>query len=331
MAISKHPLGRYAIIDREMRSQDYVKTKDLKRIIERDLSINVSLRMINDDIIAMKEDNVLNYNAPIEYCNSRKAYYYSDQNYTIRAFGLREEDISVLMFYAKTISQYKDYHIFKDFTNAIDKVLDAVNIRKGISEKNDDRVIVLTDNNQASSGNEWIPLIVEAIDNCFAVEVNYQKFGAAKPKSTKLHPYLLKEDRHRWYLIGMNDKGIVTYGLDRILDIDKLDEKFTPNNLDFEEYFRYSFGITVLNEDPIEVILSFTPTQGNYLKTLSLHPTQKILFDNAEEFQISVKVKPSWEFYEKILGYGDSVKILSPPCIVSEFTKKLQLVLNRYK
>lgn len=331
MAISKHPLGRYAIIDREMRSQDYVKTKDLKRIIERDLSINVSLRMINDDIIAMKEDNVLNYNAPIEYCNSRKAYYYSDQNYTIRAFGLREEDISVLMFYAKTISQYKDYHIFKDFTNAIDKVLDAVNIRKGISEKNDDRVIVLTDNNQTSSGNEWIPLIVEAIDSCLAVEVNYQKFGTTKPKKTKLNPYLLKEDRHRWYLIGMNDKGIVTYGLDRILAIDKLDEKFTPNNLDFEEYFRYSFGITVLNEDPIEVILSFTPTQGNYLKTLSLHPTQKILFDNAEEFQISVKVKPSWEFYEKILGYGASVKILSPPCIVSEFTKKLQLVFNRYK
>lgn len=331
MAISKHPLGRYAIIDREMRSQDYVKTKDLKRIIERDLSINVSLRMINDDIIAMKEDNVLNYNAPIEYCTSRKAYYYSDQNYTIRAFGLREEDISVLMFYAKTINQYKDYHIFKDFTNAIDKVLDAVNIRKGISEKNDDRVIVLTDNNQTSSGNEWIPLIVEAIDSCLAVEVNYQKFGTTKPKKTKLNPYLLKEDRHRWYLIGMNDKGIVTYGLDRILAIDKLDEKFKPNNLDFEEYFRYSFGITVLNEDPIEVILSFTPTQGNYLKTLSLHPTQKILFDNAEEFQISVKVKPSWEFYEKILGYGDSVKILSPLCIVSEFTQKLQLVFNRYK
>lgn len=331
MAISKHPLGRYAIIDREMRSQDYAKTKDLKRIIERDLSINVSLRMINDDIIAMKEDNVLNYNAPIEYCNSRKAYYYSDQNYTIRAFGLREEDISVLMFYAKTISQYKDYHIFKDFTNAIDKVLDAVNIRKGISEKNDERVIVLTDNNQTSTGNEWIPLIVEAINSCLAVEVNYQKFGTTKPKKTKLNPYLLKEDRHRWYLIGMNDKGIVTYGLDRILAIDKLDEKFTPNNLDFEEYFRYSFGITVLNEDPIEVILSFTPTQGNYLKTLTLHPTQKILFDNAEEFQISVKVKPSWEFYEKILGYGDSVKILSPPCIVSEFTKKLQLVFNRYK
>lgn len=330
MAISKYPIGRYQIIDRELGRRDYVKTKELKEAIERELSITVSERMINDDIIAMRDDTVLAYNAPIKYDTSKKAYYYSDSSFTIRAYGLRNEDINALMFYAKTINQYKEYEIFKDFSNAIEKVIDAVNIRKGITNLSNNKIVVLTDNFEKFSGNEWIPTIVEAIDSNSAIELVYQKFGENKSKTSKIHPYLLKEDRHRWYLIGMNHKGIVTYGLERIQKLTILTEKFTPCFFDFEEYFRYSFGVTVDGE-PIEVVLQFTSYQGNYLKTLKIHSTQKVLVDNENEFRISVKVQPSWEFYEKILGYGDKVKVLSPPKIVNQFKKKLEQISNLYK
>lgn len=330
MAILKHPIGRYQIIDRELGRRDYVKTKELKDAIERDLSITVTERMINDDLNAMRDDTILGYNAPIKYDTSKKAYYYTEPDYTIRAFGLRNDDINALMFYAKTINQYKEYEIFKDFSNAIDKVIDAVNIRKGITDTSIKKVVVLTDNFEKFSGNEWIPQVIEAIDSNSAIELVYQKFGTNESKKSKIHPYLLKEDRHRWYLIGMNEKGIVTYGLERILELNILSEKFTPCFFDFEEYFRYSFGVTVEGE-PIEVVLQFTPHQGNYLKTLKIHSTQEVLVDNENEYRISVKVQPSWEFYEKILGYGDNVTILSPVKIVNQFKKKLQQISNLYK
>lgn len=330
MAISKHPIGRYQIIDRELGRRDYVKTKELKEAVERELSVTVSERMINEDINNMRDDNILGYNAPIKYDTSKKAYYYTDSNYTIRAFGLRSEDINALMFYAKTINQYKEYEIFKDFSNAIEKVIDAVNIRKGITDTSNNKIVVLTDNYEKFSGNEWIPIIVDAIDSNLGIELVYKKFGANQPKTSKIHPYLLKEDRHRWYLIGMNDKGIVTYGLERIQKLTILTENFIPCFFDFEEYFRYSFGITVEGE-PIEVILQFTAHQGNYLKTLKIHSTQQVLVDNKKEFRISVKVQPSWEFYEKILGYGSNVKVLSPPEIVIEVKNKLQQISNLYK
>lgn len=75
MAILKHPIGRYQIIDRELGRRDFVKTKELKDAIERDLSITVTERMINDDLNAMRDDVILGYNAPIKYDNSKKAYY----------------------------------------------------------------------------------------------------------------------------------------------------------------------------------------------------------------------------------------------------------------
>lgn len=334
MAISKHPFGRYQVIDRELCRKDWVKSKELKEIIQDELSINVSLRMINSDIDAMKNDPLLGYSAPIEYNNIRKAYYYSDKSFTIKAFGLRENDINALMFYAKTINQYKEYEVFRDFTNAIEKVLDAVNIRKGISRLEQARSVVQTERIPKLTGSELIPTIIQALDTNCIIEFDYQKFDDSPPKFTQLQPYLLKEDRHRWYILGKLEKynkPITTYALDRMKSLKILEEKFTPIDFNFDDYFKYSFGITVTDDEPLEIILSFTVLQGKYLKALKIHNTQKTLIDNEDEYRVSVIVKPSWEFYEKILGYGPTVQIISPKSVIDELKNKIDLISSYYQ
>ncbi|MDD4993459.1 MAG: WYL domain-containing protein [Paludibacter sp.] len=333
MAISKYPFGRYQVIDRELCRRDFVKTNELKEIIERELSINVSKKMINEDINAMRYDSLLGYNAPIDYNHSKKAYFYKDKNYTIKAFGLKESDINALMFYAKAINQYKDYEVFEDFSNAIEKVLDAVNIRKGISTKEQARLIVQTETTPKVTGSELIPQIVKAINSNSLIEIEYQKFCDKAPFCKQVAPYLLKEDRHRWYVIGktpLNDK-IKTYALDRIKRLTILETKFIPTEFDFNEHFAYSFGITVPDLEPLDVIMSFNGLQGYYLKTLPIHLTQKILIDDENEFRISVRVKPSWEFYEKILGYGGKVKVLSPQVVIDNLRSIAEKILKRYQ
>ena len=252
----------------------------------------------------------------------------------IRAFGLKNGDINALLFYAKTINQYKEYEVFSDFANAIEKVLYAVTIRKGISNKEQALMVVQTESTPKLRGSELIPDIVSALDTNRIIEFQYQKFGDQEFKTTRLQPYLLKEDRHRWYIIGRHVdhiEKITTYALDRIKSLTIPDEKFVRTDFDFEQYFKYSFGITVPAEVPVEVVLSFTPYQGNYIKTLKLHPTQQELVDDDKEYRISIHVKPSWEFYEKILGYGKSVKILSPQAIIDEFKTKINEMAEQYK
>ena len=332
MAIIKHPFGRYQIIDRELCRKDWVKTKELKQIIEEELSINVTEKTINNDINDMRFDPLLGYFAPIEIDNYHKAYYYTDSNYTIKAFGLKEGDINALMFYAKTINQYKEYEVFKDFSNAIEKVLDAVTIRKGISNKDHARTVVQTEITPKLTGSELIPILIEALDNNKLIEFEYKKFDE-ESKIVTLEPHLLKEDRHRWYIIGKKGNYLeptATYALDRIIEIKILDERFQPVEFDFEEYYNYSFGITVVDEKPIEVVLSFTPFQGNYLKTLKIHHSQKTLIDDETEFRVSVNVKPSWEFYEKILGYGDTVKVISPENVINEIKERIKQLSEKY-
>lgn len=333
MAISKHPFGRYHVIDRELRRHDFVKTKELKEIIEDELSIHVSEKMINEDMNAMRDDSLLGYFAPIAYNNSKKAYYYTDREYTIKAFGLNDNDINAIMFYAKAINQYKEYEVFEDFSNAIEKILDAVNIRKGISSLEQAKTIVQTESTPKVSGSQWIPKIVCAIDTNFTILFDYQKFCQSTHSIREVEPYLLKEDRHRWYVIGrtVSNGKITTYSLDRINDLTISEKKYSPTNFDFNEYFRYSFGITVPEADPIEVILSFNQLQGFYLKTLPLHSTQKTLIDTEDEFRISVIAKPSWEFYEKILGYGGTVRIISPQLVIDTLKSIAGQIIKRYE
>jgi len=334
MAISKHPFGRYQIIDRELNRKDWVKTKELKEIIEEELSINVSTRMIIKDLEAMRDDSLLGYYAPIEYNPKMKAYYYEDEDYTIKAFGLKDGDINALMFYAKTLNQYKEYEVFEAYSNAIEKVLEAVTIRKGISTQKKARFAVQTESKPKLTGSEAIPLIVQALDSSCIIEFQYKKFEDTSSKTIKLHPHLLKEDRNRWYVVGKIDgksKPVTIYALDRLQNIKVLDEKFIPVEFDFDEHFKYSFGITVPPGEPLEVILSFTPQQGNYLKTLKIHPSQETLIDSEEEYRIMVKVKPSYEFYEKILGYGDRVKVMAPDSVIEELKVRIKKLGVMYR
>lgn len=332
MAITKQQLGRYQVIDSLLSKGDRVKTSEIQKTILYELEIKVSTKTINNDINDMRHSIVLGYFAPIETDNSKKAYYYADPNYTIKAFGLKNTDINALQFYANTINQYRDYEVFKDFSNAIEKILAVLANSKVAINGGNSRAIVQTERTPLVTGGHMIPKIIEAINLKSAIEFKYQKFNDENIKVVQLEPYLLKEDRHLWYIIGKSHKEhFVTYALDRIHDLTILDDKFIPEEIDFEEYFKYSFGITVTDTDPVEAILSFTSFQGKYIKALPIHPTQKVLIDNDVELRISVEVKPSYEFYEKLLGYGSKVKVISPPEIILVLKLILEKASNLYK
>ena len=332
MAITKQQLGRYHVIDTLLSKGDRIKTSEIQKTILYELDLKVSTKTINNDINDMRRSIELGYYAPIETDKSKKAYYYLDPDYTIKAFGLKNSDINALQFYANTINQYKDYEVFKDFSNAIEKILAVLANSKVAINGGNSRTIVQTERTPLVTGGHMIPKIIEAINHKCAIEFKYQKFNDENVKVVKLQPYLLKEDRHLWYILGKSHKDhFITYALDRIHDLTILDDKFISEEIDFEEYFKYSFGITVTDADPVEAILSFTSFQGKYIKALPIHPTQKVLIDNDEELRISVEVKPSYEFYEKLLGYGSQVKVISPPEIVDTLKGILEEATNLYK
>jgi predicted DNA-binding transcriptional regulator YafY len=333
MPKNKDALTRYRTIDQYLRRTKFAKTSRLAEVCGERLGIPVSVRTIQKDILDMREDTALGFYAPIIEDKKRQGYYYpEDVDNLFPAIELDSDEISALLFYGQIQSQYNQLGIFGAITEAIDKVLDAANVRQEYREVVANQPIIQMERTPRIKGNELLIKLIQALRLKKKIRFSYQKFGEEK-KERVISPYILKEDKHMWYLIGNIDgrDHVTTFAVDRMSDIRIQRERIKKSPFSPRNYFKYSFGVTVTDDEPINVVLSFTRMQGHYLKTLPIHETQKILVDNEDELRISIQVKPAYEFYSKILSYGDSVKIISPEGVQQEVKETLRKALLRYE
>ena len=332
MPKNKDAYTRYLIIDRILRRWLPISSKRISEICSERMGIPISIRCIQQDIQNMKSNISLGLLAPILYNTSKKLHYYSkDTPQIFPSINLNNQEITALIFYLRTISEYKDYELFTEITTAIEKVLESSNITLNTKNTLLSTKIIETESSVRPKGTEWIVGIANAIIDCNIIEFSYKKFSG-ESQTRVLKPLLLKEDKHFWYVIGFLEgkEKPTTFALDRMKNLIILNEYFEPIKLDSEEYFKYSMGITVPEDPPVEIVLSFTKEQGAYIKALPLHPSQKILIDSKEELKINIYVKPSFELFSKILSYGDSVVVVSPPNIVNELKRRLKKSLEKY-
>lgn len=183
-------------------------------------------------------------------------------------------------------------------------------------------------------GTENLFGILHAIKNNLQINFTYQKFWEDQMTERTVQPLALKEFKNRWYLLSkdMKDGVIKTFALDRLNNLDISRIKFKPSpDFDIEEQFRYCFGIiSPTDEEPQEIILSFTSFQGKYIKTLPLHTTQKVLVDNEKELQISLKLCITHDLVMELLSFGAEIKVLKPESLVNEIKNAHKKAFKQY-
>lgn len=334
MARNQLALSRYRVILRVLARQGMHASKDI-HIACINCGIETKLRTIQNDLNRLRDDDtIFGQNLNIHYDQGTQKWY-SDgiprEIFTL--FELEKEEITALLFYAKIMNQYSSYPIFKGMSKAIRKVIDSSNISENVKELFEKGTLLETEKHLPLKGIELIKDILEAIHNRNTLIIKYQRFDRDKIKTHEYNPILLKEDKQMWYIIGKNIKydSLMTLALDRIVSLTVTQQNFEPIEFDSVKHFKYSFGITISEEEPIDVIISFTPKQGNYLRTLPIHSTQQIIVDDENEFKIQVKVIPSYEFYSKIKSYCEQAKIISPESLVDEIKVSFSKAINRYK
>ena len=150
----------------------------------------------------------------------------------------------------------------------------------------------------------------------------------------EVEPYLLKEFNGRWYILlkDSTDNNIKTFGTDRIHNIEITKKKYSKQQ-DFnpKDYYKDCFGIFKSNElKPTEIILSFEPLQGKYIKTYPLHSSQEILIDSEKELQIRLFVYESPDLITELLSFGDKVKVLQPQSLIDTMIDKIKVMTKKY-
>ncbi len=188
--------------------------------------------------------------------------------------------------------------------------------------------------NRKSMGTENLYGLLHAIKNRVLISFLYQKFWENQPALKSVEPYALKEFRNRWYLVGKDSKinELRIYALDRLTNLTIKNSKFIyPSDFSVNTYFANCFGIIAHDgQSPEEVVLSFTPDQGKYIKSLPLHHSQEILVDNDSEFRIKLHLVITFDFVMELLSYGPEVKVIEPLFLKKKIKRKLLESLNQY-
>lgn len=317
------------------------KNKDFQRRIElideclrrkqKKWSVQTLLDTINDKLIAEygKEvskrtlQNDLNYiqhdlNAPISIVKEAQVFYYSylDPNYSIKNIPVTEEEITYLKDALEMLKHVQGLSIVSDVETIITKLENTID-----STVPDSRSYIQFEQNR-TLGNEYIDPVFNAIKGKSALRITYQPFGKDS-QEWLIHPYLLKEYRNRWFLIGRKDaqEYIVNIALDRIKKIKNAKEQYLENDLfNPQLYFNNMVGVTMPLGSTVEKIdIRVNKQQLPYILTKPIHSSQSIVkqYKNGEAI-LSLEVIINYELTALLLSYGSSLEVLKPESLRKE-------------
>lgn len=185
---------------------------------------------------------------------------------------------------------------------------------------------------EVPSAREFLPLVLTAIGDSSKLSFTYAGFSKSRPeKGIRFLPCFVKRYKQRWYMIGIREKSgdVRTYALDRVQQMQVLNEHFEMPDLNPATFFENLIGITSSKAEVRTVKIMTTPTQAKYFRALPFHSTQEeTLHDSYSVF--TYRLKLNYELVHELLSFGDSLKVLAPRELVVMVTDQLNSTLRMY-
>ena len=183
-------------------------------------------------------------------------------------------------------------------------------------------------------GTENLYGLLHAIKNRLFIKFEYQKFWEEDVSHRTAAPYALKEFRNRWYVLAKDEKdgSIKSFALDRLTKLEITHQHFPyPKNYSVEQSYRHCFGIISSNDEkPTDIILSFKPLQGKYIKTLPLHHTQQVFIDSEDELKIRLKLYLTHDLLMELLSFGNNMKVIEPASLAEQIKQAHKQAFKQY-
>lgn len=170
-------------------------------------------------------------------------FYYLDKTFSIKNLPLQQEEIDLIRDAIDVLKQISGFQISGDVEQVIRKLENAAS-----NDIDRSPTIIQFEKHTTSIGTEHIDNIFAAIKGKLTLRISYQSFKADAPEQYIFHPYLLKEYRNRWFLIGRKENAsfITTLALDRVKAIKNSSADYVPNNLfEPDTYFNNLIGVTI--------------------------------------------------------------------------------------
>ncbi|GGD30938.1 helix-turn-helix transcriptional regulator [Flavobacterium orientale] len=289
----------------------------------------VSKRTIQMDIQIMRSEK-LGYNAPIEVYD-KKYYQYAEEGFTITDIPLTETDINVLTETVSMLKQFKDFSLFNDVSDIVQRLEDKI-----YAEKSHTQPVIHLDKNESLKGLHFLDEIYQAIIKKIVLVITYKSFKSRDENQFHFHPFILKEFNNRWFVVGKKraNNPVSNLALDRIIKIDyDFQMPFLDYHFEADKYYKNVIGVTV-NEglQPRVIQLWIDQINAPYVITKPLHQSQRILQQNEDgSIIINLFLIENYEMDRLLLGFGDGLEVLKPERLRNRLIAIHERAVQRYK
>lgn len=344
MPINKDALKRFRVIDRLLSdpNHDYT-TEDILNAVKRE-GCDVSLRMIQKDILAIVEE----FGKEVERNKGgRGTVRYKDQSNPVFYQELTSDEEEVLREVLYSLGQFDGLDNFT-WLDLLKKKLQFA------SRPEQMPLISFSKNEGLQIPHNLLGRLFTAISRKKVIRISYTVFGG-KTKEHMVYPYQLKQFNDRWFLLctplasddfAYDPTFIATFALDRIDEkfeyVD--DEPYIETSVDLRERFNEIIGVTLKQDAEIEsVVFAVKPGSLPYVQTKYLHNTQ-IQVDGEWEADLrkkypglsdctffSIECRPNYELYSRFAGFTDQVILLEPVYMREELMKKMEASYRNYE
>ena len=192
---------------------------------------------------------------------------------------------------------------------------------------------ILTEN--IPSSQDHLSTVLEAMKSNNMLHITFKAFTMKEPKRFLVEPYCVKMSAQRWYMLARNTehKNLRLYSLDRIETVEIGNTRFVlPDDFNAKDYFAEFFGIVLDESVPLQtIILRADKYHQNYMRTLPLHPTQREIFACDDYADFELKLRPTYDFYMKLMSFGNMIKVLEPKTLQEEICKWLENTIEMYR
>ncbi len=336
MPVNKNALIRYKTIDSCLQNRFRKWTlDDLTNACAQALDEfegikkGISQRTIQADIQMMRSEK-LGYNAPIILID-KKFYTYEDKSYSITKIPLTNRDLNTLSEITQILQQFKGFQHFQTLEAMVSRLQQQI-----FKKQSPQSVVIDLEKNENLVGLEYLDPLYQAVVKKQVLTLTYQGFKANQSQIIFFSPHLLKEYRNRWFVLGMRAGNPYphTLALDRIKQILVQPEHiFVENAILNVSYFEGMIGVSKsVEQSPETVTFWVNSHHAPYLKTKPFHSSQHIQADLGTLGCIfRIEVILNYELERELLGFGESLEVLSPESLRTKIANRILATAQFYK
>ena len=296
----------------------------------------------------------------IQYLEKESPFFVEVERYSVPAYSiekqktctkrcLRYEDPSFSIFKKKMTSD--EEYLLSEALSLLGQFeglpnFDALeNLRKGLTTVPERQIISFTKNLLEDSS--LIGRLFTAISQQQVIEISYHRFAEPDKQLTVcLHPYLLKEYNHRWFLFAAVEANgkLRCFALDRIDDVTpQPSHKYIPFDGDLEEYFDDIIGVTNYADEPVlHIVFWVNDNSKDYVKTKPIHGSQRHYTGNKETILrqqyptlqggafFSIDCKCNYELTRELCSFGNALLVLSPESVQNKVYEQINGMMKDY-